>query len=333
MTETEAEIDTQPEAKTGVSAARKVLIIKLGAFGDFILAMSAFQAIRKYHAGADITLLTIPSLVSLAQASEYFDQISGAGRPRKIKDYLALLRDIKQQKYDMVYDLQTNDRTRFYYYLMRWVNGYKGQWLGHVKGCSHLIPENSGNKNSHPVERYQRRLQHIGYGKIPYAPLDWAQGDISHIPLPSKYVLFVAGCAPQHHHKRWPAEKYAALGRFFVERGIIPVLIGTETERDINQAIQSECPDCVNATGQTDYFQLASLARGAHMGIGNDTGPMHLLSSVGVAAIVLYSGYTDPARNGQRGPHVLYVQEQELADLSAERVMAAVGQLELLKTT
>ena len=66
------------------------------------------------------------------------------------------------------------------------------------------------------------------------------------------------------------------------------------------------------------------------MGVGNDTGPMHLLTSVGTPAIVLYSGYTDPARNGQRGRHVLYVQQQQLADLSPERVIAAVGQLELL---
>ena len=183
----------------------------------------------------------------------------------KLKEYRALITLLKQQDFDMVYDLQTNDRTCLYFYLMKWLNGYKARWMGNVKGCSDPIPLNSGNKNSHPVERYQRRLQSLGYGNIPYVSLDWAKGDISHIRLPEKYVLFGAGCAPGHLHKRWSPEKYAVLGQFFVKRGLIPVLIGTKAEYEINQLIQLDCPDCINATSQTDYFQLASFGtRGAY---------------------------------------------------------------------
>ncbi len=36
----------------------RILVIKHGALGDFLLATGAFQAIRRHHANAEITLLT-----------------------------------------------------------------------------------------------------------------------------------------------------------------------------------------------------------------------------------------------------------------------------------
>ncbi len=36
----------------------KILVIKLGALGDFIQAMGPMAAIRRHHPDADITLLT-----------------------------------------------------------------------------------------------------------------------------------------------------------------------------------------------------------------------------------------------------------------------------------
>ena len=36
----------------------RILIIKLGALGDVVLACGPFEAIRKHHPGAKITLLT-----------------------------------------------------------------------------------------------------------------------------------------------------------------------------------------------------------------------------------------------------------------------------------
>lgn len=44
----------------------RILVIKLGALGDFILSYRAMTAIRAYHADARITLLTIPSLAAVA---------------------------------------------------------------------------------------------------------------------------------------------------------------------------------------------------------------------------------------------------------------------------
>ena len=59
----------------------KILVIKLSAFGDFILALGPMAAIRRHHADAQITLLTTAPFVSLARESGYFDDICVDLRP------------------------------------------------------------------------------------------------------------------------------------------------------------------------------------------------------------------------------------------------------------
>ena len=39
---------------------RRVLVVKLGDFVEFVLAFGAFSAIRRHHTNAYITLLTTP---------------------------------------------------------------------------------------------------------------------------------------------------------------------------------------------------------------------------------------------------------------------------------
>ena len=45
-----------------------VLVIKLGALGDFVQALGPFAAIRRHHADARVTLLTTASYEELARA-------------------------------------------------------------------------------------------------------------------------------------------------------------------------------------------------------------------------------------------------------------------------
>ena len=42
------------------ASAKEVLVIKLSALGDFVLALGAMKAVREFHPSARITLLTTP---------------------------------------------------------------------------------------------------------------------------------------------------------------------------------------------------------------------------------------------------------------------------------
>ena len=59
----------------------KILVIKLSALGDFVLALAAMKKIRQAHPKAHISLLTTPPFEALAKASPYFNAVDTDGRP------------------------------------------------------------------------------------------------------------------------------------------------------------------------------------------------------------------------------------------------------------
>ncbi len=60
----------------------QILVIKLGALGDFVQALGPMRAIRDHHPDSEITLLTTAPFEDLAWASKTIDQIWIDKRPR-----------------------------------------------------------------------------------------------------------------------------------------------------------------------------------------------------------------------------------------------------------
>lgn len=59
-----------------------ILVIKLGALGDFIQALGPMAAIRRAHPKAEITLLTTKMFETLGEQCGYFDTIWRDPRPQ-----------------------------------------------------------------------------------------------------------------------------------------------------------------------------------------------------------------------------------------------------------
>lgn len=308
------------ELPTGL---KRVLIIKLGALGDFVQAMGPFQAIRKALPDARITLLTTKPFAGLAENSGWFDAVWIDERPRGPLGYLALRNRLRGGKFDMVFDLQTSDRSGFYWWLMGPGRPYLS---GIAPGASHRH-DNPARDGMHTLERQREQLKMAGIPKVPLPTVDWMDADLSSLNLPARIGLLVPGGAPHRPEKRWPADRYAALAARWVAEGLIPVLIGTAADAEWTSAIAAACPDALDLTGRTDLFQLAGLARRAEIAVGNDTGPMHLAAVAGCRCVVLYSHASDPRLCGQKGPEVTILRVPSLAGLNELEVLAACARL------
>jgi ADP-heptose:LPS heptosyltransferase len=82
----------------------------------------------------------------------------------------------------------------------------------------------------------------------------------------------------------------------------------------------------MNLCGKTSLLEIAGLARLASLSVGNDSGPMHLITVLGCPSVVLYSGFSYPELCGQRGAKVSFIRKPSLADVRVDEVM---GELEL----
>jgi ADP-heptose:LPS heptosyltransferase len=301
---------------------RRILIIKLGALGDFFMAQPAFHALRTHHRGDHITLLTIPALAGLGRRCGLFDEVLTEERRRTPAHLWRTRKRLLGGSYDFVYDLQGNDRTAWYWRVL-WPR--RPPWAGPVKGCSHPRPPRP--PGAHRTDWYRAQLAALGIEKDFEARADWLDADTGRFALPAPYVLLAASAAAHRPGKRWPASRFVQLARAFAAEGVTPALIGAGPDREVNAAIAAAVPAAADLTDRTRIEDLGGLARRAAGAVGNDTGPLHVTAFVGCPTLVLFSAESDPAFIAPRGPRTAYLQRPQLEGLSAEEVLEAARRL------
>lgn len=299
----------------------RILVIRLGALGDFVQSFGPFQAIRTAHPTAHITLLTTAPFVALARLSPWFDTVEVDPRPAW-GNLPALLR-LRQMLcgYVRVYDLQTSSRTARYYALA----GRPEMWCGHV-GRSPLVHANPWRNEMHTRTRQQDQLRGAGLTETPIPDVSWLAGQGPQLETP--YVLIVPGASPHRPAKRWPVRRYAELAACLESRGLRPVVVGSGVDKPLAVAIKQVCPQALDMTGQTSLPELAGLAARAKAAVGNDTGPMHLAAIMGCQSVVLFSADSNPALTaplGRAPGQVCVLSVRDLATLSVNRVAAALS--------
>jgi ADP-heptose:LPS heptosyltransferase len=311
---------------------KKVLVIKLGALGDFVLALAAMKKIREAHPRAKITLLTTPPFEALAKLSPYFNSVETDGRPSDFGDLTAMLGRLRQARYDRVYDLQTNSRTNWYFQALR---PFPPQWSGIAAGCA-LPQRGKARYHMHTLERQADQLKQAGVwpdaptapGAAPAPDLSWIlrrtkeTRPVASAAAPRPYVLLVPGGSAHRPEKRWPTESYAQLAALLKARGLDIVIIGGPQESAMARQIQKTVGQARDLTGRTDFAQLAVLGAKAVLAVGNDTGPTHLLAAAGAPTIALFSDASDPELCGPRG-HVTVIRSPDLQALPVSTVASA----------
>ena len=301
----------------------RILIIKHGALGDFVMALGPAQAIRAHHAQAHITLLTTAPYAGLARASGLFDDVWIDSRPRisQLSALLALRRRLREGGFERVYDLQTSSRSSFYYHLFPAAK--RPEWSGIVVRGSHPH-DNPARRGMHTIDRQADQLHMAGIDTVPPPSLDWVEADVGGFGLKPPYALLVPGGAAHRPRKRWPASQYAELADRLSGEGLTPVIAGGPDEQGIAVEIERAVPAAVNLAGKTSLEQIAVLARGAALAVGNDTGPMHMAAIAGCPCVVLFSAESDPERTAPRGRAVKVLRREPLSALPADDVWRAL---------
>ena len=303
--------------------ARRILVIKLGALGDFVQAMGPAAAIRAHHRDAAITLLTAAPYAALARAAPYFDRVWVDERPGLVRPLalLRLRRRLRDGRFDRVYDLQTSDRSSFYFRLM--APGRRPEWSGIARGASHRHA-NAARDRMHTLDRQADQLRLAGIAGVGPPDLSWAAGDVARFRLPPDILLLAPGGSAHRPAKRWPAENFARLAARAASAGVAPVIVGGAAERPLAATIAAVAEGARDLTGATSFGDLVALGRVALHAVGNDTGPMHLIVAGGASATVLYSAASDPALTAPRGGRVTILRRDDLAALAVEEVAATL---------
>ena len=295
----------------------KILVIKLGALGDFIFASGVMKTIREAYPEAHITLLTGPAYVSLAKMSGYFDAIETDARTRNPKDWWKVCKKVlADNKWDLIFDLQVSSRTKKKYYtLARLLTSYPMKW-GLLSSNGFLIKESS---LKFPFSWGKTSSSFL---KMDFKPVSLAfcyNKSECIKKLPQKYVLMIPGCSAANAYKRWPAKFYGKVAIALAKKGIASVVIGTNAEKEDIETVCKSTPLAVNFCNCNKIIDIPDIAHHALAVIGNDTGPMHMAELTNVPCITLFCERTKKAC--QKRPHITNFVGKKIEDIPPEAVI------------
>ena len=305
----------------------RILVIKLGAIGEFVLSLPAMQRIREAHPRASITLLTTPRFETLAKSSRWFNAVVTEGEPDGLGETMSLVGWMRRCRFDRVYDLENSSRTGFYFQALK---PFAPEWSGSAAGAS-LRHRNPRRGAMHVLERNAEQLCDAGiWPDAPTAPGSAPPPDLSWIlklhpqprPVagavkPRPYVLLAPGGSSQPD-RRWPAENFAALAGRLSENYDV-VVVGEPEESALARTIQRGARHVRDLTGRADFAQVAALGARASLAVGNDSGAIHLVAAAGAPTIALFSPASDADISGPRG-YVAILRSERLCDLPVQQV-------------
>lgn len=143
------------------------------------------------------------------------------------------------------------------------------------------------------------------------------------------YAVLHAGASKLY--KQWPVEHFTELTQLLLTRGYQVLLIGAGArDKEVNQDIyrsvvtsitasaSASGPTCIDLCNRLSLRELAQVLRMAALMVGNDSGPSHLASSLGVPGVVIF-GPTDIPIWRPLGRHTTVLDNKALCDVTCTR--------------
>lgn len=249
----------------------KLGVLRFSALGDLALALPYLRALTVRP-----VILTMP--LGQALLSDEFD----AFVLLKNKSALAQLRFVlalRQQRFDVIADLQSNDRSRV---------------MTRLAGAGRVYERTFAPRLYSATETWQRLLAPSGL----LGPLD-----LSFAPKPRDYIVLNTGSSPAWLSKRLPVAKWREFSALLHERFGLPfVLTGSSDERDyVGQVAGQLAGRAENRAGQTSVPQLKRLLAGAFLTVSTDSAAMQISAAMKTPTIGLF-GATNWVRSAPFGP-------------------------------
>lgn len=306
----------------------RILVIRGGAIGDFLLTLPAIRLLRENFPAAHLEILGYRHIIALADGRFYADAtrsieysaMAGFFIPRSelapdLTEYFASFQQVVSYLFDPDGFFEANLRRA---------------------GVKNLLPAYAKIDDSeHAARQLARPLQSLALYLEDHATTvhpsaeDRAFADdflgANNTPL---IALHPGSGSPR---KNWPLESWIALGNWLLVRNPHPrlLLIGGEADYAQLDALSAAWGEAsVLVARDLPLPHLAALLARCRLFLGHDSGVSHLAAAAGAPCLLLF-GPTDPAVWAPANPHVstLVAPAFDLAALPLERVQMEITRL------
>lgn len=306
--------------------ARNVLCVRLDNLGDVLMTAPAIRALRFGRSDRRITLLASPGgaeaaglIPGIDEAISYEAPWMKASRPGTSTVDLDMIRRLAEGRFDAAVIFTVYSQSPLPAALLAHLAGIPLR-AAHCREnpyglLTHWVRETEPHHRvRHEVERQLDLAMAVGAARLPLPPR-------LHVPLAARASLarrlveegvrpgeplVVVHPGASAASRRYPAERFgAAVGELVARRRCRVIVTGSAGDRDVVETVcrtASQPAHVIGWAGALSLPELAALLARARLLVSNNTGPVHIASSLGTPVVDLYA-LTNPQHGPWNVPH------------------------------
>ncbi len=288
-----------------MKAPEKILVVRLSALGDVLLATPAVRALKRHFPSASIDWLVEKPYGPLIAGNPYAVPLvyEKSGAHAGPSGFFQLRSDLARRGYDLVVDLQGKPKTRLFHAVGKRCLALRTRTA--AQAFLTLVGRDPPLTRAHAVDLFLEALAPLGI-----AP----DGRALDLRVTAEMRAEAAGALPEGRllglapgsrweTKRWPAERFAQLAAQLRARGFTPLLLGGPGDAAALAAVRAALdvtsgPGAGEAVADTAALSVGGLAAAierCELVVAGDSGPAHMAAALGTPVVALF-GPTSPER-------------------------------------
>lgn len=275
-----------------VMIGKKIAILGLKRIGDAIYTLPLIEALKQQGKTAHITVFTESQVAAIYEANPFIDDIQVF---RKADFWRQTLAQLKANRFDVCIVLHNAFKYALLPFLARIPVrvGYIKEGRGWLLTHKHPLPTSVIHRLEHNA-RLGDLLGVDARGILPKTYLadeeyEKSQALLKQLGLSAKgYVVMVVGSISPT--RRWFHERFAeVVKRIAVELRLAVIIVGGPDDVEAGESVMRLSGGLArNLAGRTSLRETIWLMHSAKAMVTNDTGPMHVASSIGIPVVTWY---------------------------------------------
>ncbi len=293
-----------PPSPERIENVQKIAVLRAGGLGDFIFTLPALHALRATYPEAEITLLGGPLQTELL-----------TNRPEPVARAITVPPSTGVNGPDKGVDEDEQELERFFarmreerFDLALQMHGGGGYSNPFVRRLEARVTAGARAPGAPPLDRsvpyvyyqpeYMRYLEIaglVGAREVDLEPrLHVTEEDLDEagrVVPEAEGPLVVLHPSAGDERRRWPPEKFAAVGDSLAGVGTRVAVVGVEKDRSLaSEVVDAMDCEALDLCGRLSLCGLAGLLSRCALVVSNDSGPLHLAVAVGAATVGIYWG-------------------------------------------
>ncbi len=274
----------------------KILVIRGGAIGDFILTLPAIAALRRQFPAAHLEVLGYSHIISLAIAGGLVDRACSI-ESRALAAFFGRNAQLAEDMTDYFSEFDL---------IISYLYDPDAIFRTNIARCSpaqfiagpHRPDPHSGLHASKVFLKPLERLAIFDADPVPRLALESDRASAARLPQAGRLALHPGSGSEQ---KNWPEAKWADLLQYLMGAAQWQILlVGGEAEGQRLQRLAAALPPTrIQVAQSLPLVQLARLLQPCAAFIGHDSGISHLAAALGLPGLILWG---DTAQEVWRPP-------------------------------